>query len=301
MAGCCLQKMSKATSPYYPPRARWYAPVFYVANMVRRGIAMDRIYLPGEVTWPGLALSFLVPGLGFYLRGPRIWGKTVMAGCALLFFLFIIGFGYPYANFAFGMIISAHVSGIVYYCAPILQEWELRTRLLFTVLVLAGVGLSIYLPSRAAIQNHWLMPLRVNGQGVVVQKLASPKAVKRGDWIAYRLPARSEGVLEEDWRMFAHSGVGLGPVLAVANDQVVFSNNVVIVNGVAQPLLPHMPTYGAITVPENFWFIWPGYSINGRGDERRITSMMLQLANVPENEFIGRPLKRWFWRKQVLP
>jgi hypothetical protein len=300
MAEFYLRKMSKATSPYYPPRARWYAPIFYVANMVRRGIALDGIYLPGEATWPGLALSFLVPGLGFYLRGSRLWGKIVMTGCALLFLIFIVGFGYPFANFAFGMIISAHVSGIVYYCHPIFKEHEFRVRVAFTVLILMAIGFLIYSPLRAEIQNRWLMPLRINGQVIVVQKTTSAKNVKRGDWVAYNLPARSEAAYEEDWRMYAHSGVGLGPVLAVANDQVVFSNNVVMVNGVAQPSLPHMPVFGAITVPGNSWFIWPSYSVAGHGYESHLSALMLQMANVPENKFIGIPLKHWFWRKQIL-
>lgn len=292
--------MSKATSPYYPPRARWYAPIFYAANLVRRGIAMDRIYLPGNVTWPGLILSFLVPGLGFYLRGPRILGKVVMAACVLLAFIFVIGFGYPCANFAFGLIISTHASGFVYYCSPILQELEFRTRLIFTGVNLITIGFLFYSPLRAMIQNHCLTPLRIKGQVIVVQKLFSAKAVKRGDWVAYKMPAMSEVIYDEDLRMHARPGVGLGPVLAVANDQLVFSNNVVIVNGVAQPSLPHMPASGTITVPGNSWFIWPSYSISGRGDERRLSSLMLQLANVPEDEFLGKPLKHWFWRKQIL-
>ncbi len=292
--------MSKARSPYYPPRARWYAPVFDAAGMVRRVLAMDQIYLPGSITWPKLALSFLAPGLGFYLRGPRICGTLVMAGCALWSFIFIAWFGYPIANFAFGMMASAHVSGIVYYCSPILQEWEFPKRLLFTVLVLAAVGFLIYSPLRAVIQDHWLVPLRINGRVVVVQKLASAKEVKRGDWVAYNLSGLSDVAYEEDLRMYVRSGIGLAPVLAVANDQVIFTNNAVIVNGVAQPSLPHMPASGAITVPENSWFIWPSYSVQGRGYEGNISSMMLRMANVPENQFVGRPFKRWFWRKQIL-
>ena len=262
---------------------------------------MDRIYLPGEVTWRGLALSFLVPGMGFYLRGPRLWGKMVMAGCACLFFIFILGFGYRFANYAFGMIISAHVSGIGYYCRPIFHEHEFRTRLAFTILVLLAIGFLIYVPLRGAIQNHWLLPLRMNGRVIVVQKFASAQTVKRGDWVAYNLPASSETVYTEDLRMYARSGVGLGPVLAIGGDQIVFSNNVFIVNGVAQPSLPHMPGYGEITVPQNFWFIWPSYSIRGGGNENRLSSLMLQMASVPVDEFDGRPMKHWFWRKQILP
>src|SRR5215469_3167143 len=125
--------MSKAISPYYPPRARWYAPVYRVVAATRMGMAMDRICLPSTMKWRGLILSLLVPGLGFYLRGPRLYGQLAMAACGSLFLLFIASFGQPLGNFAFGMIISIHTSGIAYYCGPELQNWTLRDRVLLTI------------------------------------------------------------------------------------------------------------------------------------------------------------------------
>ena len=51
--------------------------------------------------------------------------------------------------------------------------------------------------------------------------------------------------------------MGFGPVLAVPGDRVEFSTKAFSVNGVPQPLLPHMPAGGKLVVPENHWFIWP--------------------------------------------
>jgi hypothetical protein len=298
--GCCrLESMSKATSPYYPPRARWYAPLLRMGGAVQR-TAVGRITLPSTVTWSGLTLSLLFPGMGFYLRAPRIVGLTAIIGCAALLFCFVAWFGYPIANFAFGLLVSIHTSGFVYYCDPFLRAWEFGPRILFTGLVLVGLGCSIYLPLRNTIQNDWLMPLRINGNIVVVQRIVSAQDIKHGDWIAYRLTGASESFYEEDLRISARGGVGLGPVLGVAGDQVVFSNDVVSVNGVTRPLMPFMPRSGTVTVPDGCWFIWPGYSIRGRGDSGRITSLMLSLANVPYKAYFGRPLKRWFWRTQTL-
>ena len=41
--------MSKLASPYYPPRAKWYSPLFQLGNAVRRRAHLDRLgYLPEE-------------------------------------------------------------------------------------------------------------------------------------------------------------------------------------------------------------------------------------------------------------
>jgi len=261
-------------------------------------MALDRIYLPSSMTWRGLCWCFLVPGYGFYLRGPRVLGKGMMGACALLFLFFIIWFGHALANLAFGLILSIHVSGITYYCDSFLRQWELPRRILFTVLVLFAVGFGFYSPLRNMIQKHWLMPLQVNGQVVVVEKNASAGSVRRGDWVAYQLGEYSRWS-RDDLTINTHSSVGFGPVLAVGGDQVIFSNNVFVVNGIAHPLLPYMPSSGGVMVPENYWFIWPSYSITGHGYEGRITETMMSLASVPEQNFVGKPLNHWFWQKQT--
>ena len=290
--------MSKATSPYYPPRARWYAPVFRVFAGTRVAMAMDRIRLPSAVTWRGLIFSFLVPGLGFYLRGPRIFGRVAMSACGVLFLVFIAFFGYPIGNLAFGLIISTHTSAIAYYCTPALQDWTLGKRLLFTILILMSVSLLFYRPLRDFIQSHFLMPVRANGRVIVVEKLAPMGTIHRGDWIAYRILSASE--YGDDTAFHIHAGTGFGPVLAVAGDSVEFSGTNFSVNGVLQASLPYMPSSGSLVVASKHWFIWPSYSVTGHGYESRIASIMLELANVSEDQYAGKPFDHWFWRKQVI-
>ena len=290
--------MSKATSPYYPPRARWYAPVFRVFAATRLTMAMDRIRLPSIVTWRGLIVSFLIPGLGFYLRGPRIYGRMAMAACGLLFLIFIAFFGYPFGNLAFGLIISTHTTGITYYLGPELQKWRLRERVLLTILILMSLGFLYYGPLRDIIQNRILMPLQINGRVVVVEKLAPMGTVQRGDWIAYHITRSAE--YGDDMAIHIHSGTGFGPVLAVAGDTVEFSAKGFSINGVLHPLLPDMPSSGSFVVAQKHWFIWPSYSVSGHGYQSRVSSLMLELANVSEDQYAGKPFKHWLWRKQVL-
>ena len=296
--------MAKAKSPefassYYPPRARWYSFLFTFGNTVRRCLALDLVNLPRAVTLAGLVASFLIPGLGIQFRSPKLWGKAAMPACGLLLLSFLIWFGYPAGNIAFGLLIAIHTIGFVYYCQPIFEQELVESRFLFTLLALLGLGLLLYLPARSVILSHWLMPLRLHGRVMVVQRQFPREAIGRGDWIAYRLHERGE------WgenAVYVQSGLGLGPVLAQAGDRVDFSTNAFTVNGRSHPLVPRMPIAGELTVPEKEWFVWPNVGISGHGvGEERISSALLQMAMVSEDQYLGKPFSRWFWRKQILP
>jgi hypothetical protein len=294
--------ITEGTSAYYPPRAGWYSPLFAFGASVRRRLALDRIYLPQRMTAVGLVASFLVPGMGVYLRGPRLWRWAGFAGCGLLMLAFLAGFGYRAGNMAFGLLLSVHVTGFVYYCKPLLANEPLQSRLAYTLMALIAIGLLVYLPARSFIQHHWLTPLRVQGSVVVVQRLAGSHDIKRGDWVKFSLkdPALNE---YHDGMVRVQDGYCWGPVLAGAGDRVVFSANSFRVNGEARPLLPHMPGSGEVVVPEKHWFVWPDLDISGHGyvGEGAISSTMVQLATVSEKQVvvIGKPFQRWFWRRQM--
>jgi len=297
--------MQEEASIYYPPRARWYSPIFYWGGTLQRWLVLDRIqaHLPGEITLGGLVVGLLVPGLGFRMQGTRTWGKTALLGCGLMLLLFIAGFGSPIGNLAFGGLIGIHVTGFVYYCGPLLRQEELGFRLIFTLLAVIGIGLLLYLPARNLILQHWLVPLRVHGQVFVAQRQFPVAAIQRGDWIAYKLGSGSSG-WESGWAhgsVRVQSGLGLGPVLAVAGDRVGFSTNGFTVNGVPHALLPHMPRSGEVNLREKQWFIWPELGISGYGNtpEGNISALMLQLAVVSQNDFVGKLFQRWLWRRQI--
>lgn len=295
--------IQEEASAYYPPRARWYSPAYYLGNALRRRLALDRLTLPRELKIRGLVAGFLVPGLAVWLRRPGLWGRAALAGCALLLSIFIVWLGYPAANLAFGLLISLHATGFVYYCNPLLAGESFRNRLAFSFLTLLAVGLLLYLPARHFLQEYGVTPLRVNGRVVVVQRTFQTHLVRRGDWMAYTLFDAEQGEPHDGGAVWVRAGMGMGPVLAVAGDQVLFSTNSFSVNGVWHTNLPHMPPAGELTVPENHWFIWPDLGISGHGNvsEANISSTMLGMADVKETQFYGRPLHRWFGRKQILP
>jgi hypothetical protein len=287
--------MSRATSSYYPPRARWYSPLLFLAARLQRHLALDRIRMPTGVPFFRAVASLGVPGLGFYLRGPRLWGLAAMGFAALMALVFIVGLGYLVGNVAFGLLLSTHVSSVIYVFEPWLAGARFRVRLSFSFVMLVLLGALVYLPVRNLIQEQWLMPLQVKGRVVIVHRLANAPALSRGAWIAYTIDsARGQG-------LYAQEGFGLGPVLALPGDRVRFTKSALEVNDVPQPLLAYMPQVGEWVVPQKHWFVWPEVVISGHGNTPAdaISATLLQMGTITEDRFVGRPFKRWFGRRQL--
>jgi hypothetical protein len=287
-------------SAFYPPRARWYSSFIHLGYAWRRRMALDRLVMPQDLRLDELIAGFLVPGLAVWLRGPRIWGQAALAGSAALCLVFMIWMGYPVANLAMGLLISLHSSGFVYYWRPVLAKKSFRCRLGFSILSSMVIGLLLYTPGRILMQEYLLMPLRMNDQVFVVQRISRARYVQQGDRVAYALHEVREGEGEEGGAVQAHAGMGIGPVLAVSGDQIEFSTSTFSVNGVSYAALPYMPHSGALTVPENHWLIWPRLDMSREGHVRdvMIGDAFLELASVSHTQYLGRPFHHWFWRKQ---
>jgi hypothetical protein len=296
-------RIRKETSSYYPPRARWYAQFFYLADALRRRTALDRLALPSELKPGELAAGLLVPGLAVYFRGPRLWGKAALGASAALALVFIVWLGHLAANVAFGLMISIHATGFAYYCNPLVARRSFFQRTAFTLLILLAMGLFIYAPARDFVLSRWLTPLRINGRVVVVQRVSATRNLHRGDWVAYQLQENQTGEAHNGGAVWVRQGVGFGPILAVAGDQVSFSTNSFTVNGITRPALPHMPWSGELVVPEKHWFLWPDIAISGHGNvgATSVAATLLGLASVNETQYVGKPFRHWFWRRQIIP
>ena len=288
--------MSRFQSPYYPPRAGWHSPWFRLTEAVKRLVWLDRIHLPQGMATRSFITSLVIPGYAFMARGERLIGRVVMVSYGLLAGVFVLWLGYPVANFGFGLMLSIHVSSVIFLLNPWLVEARLTFRLATGLVLLLLIGGGLYTPLRRQVEAEWLLPLRINEQVVIVQCFSSSASIKRGDWVAYAL----EG--ERGTGLYSRAGLGLRPVLAAAGDRIRFKPETFEVNGVPSPRLSHMPTTGEMIVPEKNWFIWPDFAISNRGHtaEAAISTTMLRLATVPETQFVGKPFKRWFWRRQHL-
>jgi hypothetical protein len=218
-----------------------------------------------------------------------------LAVCFFLLLLFFAEIGHLAGNVAFGLLLSVHGTGIIYLFEPWLAGARFRTRILLSMALLLALGGFLYLPARDLMETRWLAPLRVKDRVVVIEKFGQMPIVKRNDWIAYSLPENT------DHAVYVEAGIGLGPVLAVAGDRVRFTEAAFEVNGAPQPRLAHMPETGELIVPEQHWFVWPDFAISGHGNVAGATlsTALLQMATISEQQFAGKPFKRWFWRRQV--
>ena len=288
--------MARPSSPYYPPRARWYGPFLSFGQVLRRRAGLDRVRLPQGPSVGEVLASVLVPGLGFWLQGPPLWGKLALPVCLFLVLVFFAEIGYLAGNVAFGLLLSIHATGMVCLFEPWLIGARFRERILLSLALLLAFGGIIYSPSRHLLETYWLAPLRVKDHVVVVKKFGQVPAVRRHDWIAYSLAG------DADHTVYMVAGFGLGPVLAVGGDRVRFTQTAIEVNGKPQPRLAHMPEAGELIVPERHWFVWPDYAISGHGNvgEAALSTALLQMATISEQQFAGKPFKRWFWRRQLL-
>jgi hypothetical protein len=286
-------------SPYYPPRARWYSPALGAFDGVRRTLALDRlkVNLGPDIDLIQLVAGFFVPGLAFYFRLPGLIGKVALVWTAFLLMMFFLFLGSGWDNLVFGLLLSVHVSGFVLYCTPLLgpSAWN---RLLFTLAMLVTIRLIVYSSAQAVMENYVATPLQWKDEAVIVGPIYSMNSIHVGDNIAYNY---SSGFAYES-ETYLRDGAGFAPVLAMPGDRVTFDANSYSVNGVPHPRLEYMPQNGMCVVPEKEWFVWPVVGIQERRyeGESRLTSLLMGMALVREDQIIGKPFNRWFWWSQKI-
>jgi hypothetical protein len=286
--------MPRPISPYYPPRAPWYAPLLYAGGRVRRSLALDRVRPASGVSWLGLLGGCVIPGLGVYLRGPRIYGLAALGLSATLFVVFLGELGRQLGNVAYGLLLAVHATSINYLLAPDLARLRFRYRLLFSMGSLIVLGTLVYLPAQNFVANNFLTPLRIKDRVVIVQKLPPHPTLRRGEWVAYEI--RENG----NHNAWVVGGYALGPVLAVGGDRLRFNPSLLEVNGQPQPLRDNMPDSGELVIPGNGWFVWPNVDISGHGyvPANTLAQTLLAMATIDESQLVGKPFKRWFWHRQ---
>jgi len=286
--------MKRIESPYYPPRASWLSPLRRVGQACRRVAWIDRLHLPEGISPRAFCLSLLLPGYAFIARRERLVGRAIMVSYGLLGLTFLVWLGYPFANLGFGIMLSLHATSVIFLFNPWLAEARFFFRIACGAVLLLVLGVGFYAPIRRQLETRWLLPVRINENVVIVHAFTLAQTIKRGDWIAYSLAA------ERGTGFRAEAGLGLRPVLAVSGDRIRFTPQSFEVNGIAKARLPHMPTTGGLVVPEKNWFLWPELAISGYGNnlESTIAATMLRLATVSEDQFIGKPFKHWFGRRQ---
>ena len=283
---------------YYPPRARWYSPLFYSWSWFRRRVMLDRIKLLSGINGCRVLLGLLVPGYAYAAYGQRSVARAVLVSYLLAAAIFIIWLGYFLSSVGFAAMISLHMSGVVYLMGRESSTLDLRRRVVWSMLAFSVMCLGVYYPLQRQLEKRLVMPLRVGNQVVVVSPRHAVASVKRGDWVAYRINQATGD------HVYVPGGFGYGQVEAVAGDRVAFTPQSWQVNDRVLPRRRHMPAQETWVVPEKHWFIWPDSTISISGDQQQdaaVSRLLRETAMVSEAQFAGTPLRRWFWRRQTLP
>jgi hypothetical protein len=281
-------------SSYYPPRATWRSRFYYPWNRLQRGLRLDRIQAPCNLPLGKALLSLFIPGLSLRFLGRPWIGQWILTGYCLCLVTFIVLLGYPMSNYAFGMMISAHVTSLLPLLGNYLEETPLLKRLLLSLCVAAVTGLLVYVPLFHWFESRYYAAYQMKGQVLVVDRRCPPESLRRGDWMAYEMSAHSGPGI------YARAGTGIDQVLAVAGDRIQFTPKALFVNGELHARHPRMPRSGEWVVPKKHWFVLPSLAIEVRGnvDQNNVDAWVQDIALVQESQVTGKVLRHWFGRKQ---
>jgi hypothetical protein len=241
------------------------------------------------------ARCLLLPGYSFHDAGWRRIGLCFELGWLTAAAVFLVWLGHTAASVAFGLMMSMHVSSVLHFLNRISPSTSVWRRLVLSLAVLFVLGQLIYASGLRWFQNHLFMPLESNGKIFVVNPRVRPHVLHRGEWVAFRVERTgADGV-------FIRGGFVLDRILAEPGDTVEFDSAHFRVNGVIHARLPMMPKGGRHEVPEKTWFVWPSLRTVYRNNvpEETIASTIMGMAFVKPEQVIGKPYRRWFWRKQT--
>jgi hypothetical protein len=251
------------------------------------------IDVPEGVSLSGFLRALFIPGVGIWLRGNRRLGRLAFGASGALFVVFLVWLGYPISNLAFGLLLSLHVTSFLYYLEPVLRGTRLLYRILLSLILVGAFVSFFYLPIQGVVENHLFRPTTYRGKVMIVHP-CPPWAIRRGELVVYRI----EGGLGTG--IYLRTGLGVGPVLASAGDRVRFTATTFLVNGIPRERIPGMPVEGEWRISPGTWMVWPDLDISVRGQVPTVNvhGALQQLSMVSEGQLVGKPFKRWFWRRQ---
>jgi hypothetical protein len=241
-------------------------------------------------------LATLLPGFGFFCRGgENKWAKRVAFAGVFLLLIALIWVGRSLGNIALMMLLSFHVTSVLYAVEPQLAASGLRFRIVFSLLVMLGFWTLIYGPIRGVVERHVFMPLNYRGKVVIVNPNFSPAGLKVGDMVAFEF---QDAIREAN--VVVRGGVALGPVLALPRDEIVFGPTRYYRNAASQVRLPNMPDDGRLLLEEKTWLIWPDIVTRGGGaTAATVSQAVLKQSVVTQERLKGKVFRRWFWWRQI--
>lgn len=305
--------MDSSDSSYYPPRAgrgRMSATSGVRFERLKNRFAhvMRRLPSPpafGILSFRDGVLSVLVPGYAYVAMGRWQIGLIMAAVWILAMVLLLVFLANPTLRaWCLGTLASTHTSGLA---LAILRTRELDPDLPPPTVV-HRIGLPLALWAIAAAVLYWPLDgllndtfarvVLVDGRNIIVNPRVEPEDLVRGDTILYRSEGTRRGGGE--MQVLMRGGLYWGVVIGLPGDRIQFTTNGVVVAGRSRPPEAYMPMTGAVAIPRDTWFAWPRMlqRAAGAASPDVITQAFLDQAQITRAEFVGRPYRRWFFRRQ---
>jgi hypothetical protein len=145
---------ARASSSYYPPRAGWGRHFNHLGHTVRRRLHLEQLGLVLKTSPSNFALGLVVPGFGFLDAGWKTLGKATMLAWMVAALVFLVWLGYGVSTFAFGLMMSMHVSSILYLHNRTFPGMRILRRLVFSLALLFVVGQLVYASALKLCHNY---------------------------------------------------------------------------------------------------------------------------------------------------
>jgi len=287
---------ARASSSYYPPRAGWGRRFNRLGYIVRRRLHFEQLGLKLTTSPSHFVLGLTFPGFSFIDAGWKTLGKITLLAWLIAAFVFLAWLGHGISTFAFGLMMSMHVSSILYLHNRAFPGMRVLKRLLFSLALLVIVGQVVYASTLALCHHYLFIPLRVGGKVYVINRLHDPQRLRRGDFVACHAEAAAFGNVR------IRDGYILDKIIAGPRDRLEFTRSGFFVNGIPSRSLPLMPVSGTTELPPQTWLIWPSLEtvVHVNVDPHSVSAAVLKMAIIPREQMIGTPFKRWFWRRQAI-
>lgn len=312
--------MNPEFSSYYPPRAqdRWLPRAFgpridrlrvWLRVQFSRSPLATPIVL--TLTGPALLRCLLLPGEPYRALGQSTLGRIFFIAWwvwALVMLVFLPS--QTVVGLAVSGMTSCHASGLGFlYLRDREAEQGYPVGLLGkTVAPLVAwllCAFLIYWPGYKLFEYAVARPLYLpaENRSVVFNSLARAQDIREGDLVAYKM---------DGFRQYAggevpvnvRGGLMLGRVIGLPGDRIEFGPDRIHVNGHSAERSTTMPTAGGVKVAPGTWVIWPAVNMrlyNFNLGAQNLQDAFLRLANVPQQNFIGRAFHRWFFQRQDQP
>jgi hypothetical protein len=275
------------SSPYYPPRANALSRFQTMVDRLIIWIRMSQLLQPAvyrAVGYPYFFSWLLVPGLMWRGEAERAkLGNGVMLVWAACVVIHIVSLNTTLTDYSAIMASALHGISAAAVLGVLYPQWQGFSRVWKTSLYATLLVVAIYTIGLRNVMPVLAQRVTLSGETIMIRRGGG--SWTQGEWVTYRL---QNGMMTME------------RILAGPGDIIRFHKDSFEVNGkFFERISRNMPVDTEIIVGSGTYFIWPtGVTYNHAGEG--LPKLLLSLTEIPDEDIVGRPYQRWFWKSTPL-